>query len=148
MSKTSKKRAERAQARAQAQTRRNIILVGGVVALVAVILLVVFLPGGKQISVSEAAAKGDQGAFILDVRTPEEWEDFHIEGSTLIPLEELKARVGEVPRDAEVVIVCRSGNRSQEGRDILLGAGFTNVSSMKGGLLDWQKQNYPVVAGS
>jgi rhodanese-related sulfurtransferase len=152
MSKVSKKRQERAQARAQVQTRRNVILgIGAVAVVAAVVLLVVLLSGGggqaKEISVGEAAAKGEQGAFILDVRTPEEWEQFHVADSTLIPLDELEARVDEVPRDQEVVVVCRSGNRSQQGRDILLDAGFTDVSSMKGGLLDWQAQGYPVVAG-
>jgi phage shock protein E len=165
MSKSSKKRAERAQARAQTQKRRTIFLaVGGVAVAATAILLVVFLAGGggkeapvdeaaaqgdqnKEISVAEVAAKGDQGAFILDVRTPEEWEEYHIADSTLIPLDELEARVDEVPRDQEVVVVCRSGNRSQQGRDILLNAGFTDVSSMKGGLVDWQAQSYPVVVG-
>lgn len=147
----SKKRKERAQARAQAQARRNTFLVIGAVAVAVIaILLVVFLSvggGSKEISVDEAAAKGDQGVFILDVRTQEEWEEYHIAGSTLIPLDELETRVDEVPRDQEVVVVCRAGNRSREGRDILLRAGFTDVSSMKGGLLDWQAQGYPVVVG-
>ncbi len=101
----------------------------------------------REISVAEASARRDQGAFLLDVRTSEEWEDFHVPGSTLIPLDELETRVNEVPRDREIVVVCRSGNRSQAGRDILLDAGFTNVTSMAGGLNDWRTQGYPTVAG-
>ena len=147
MSKSSKKREARAQARAQSQTRRNIVLaVVGIVVVAAVILLAVFLPGksADQISVAEAVAKRNQGAFILDVRT---WEEYHIPDSTLIPLDELEARIDEVPRDQEVVVVCRSGNRSQQGRDILKRAGFTEVSSMTGGLTEWGAQGYPTVAG-
>ena len=150
MSKSSKKREARAQARAQSQTRRNIVLaVVGIVVVAAVILLAVFLPGksADQISVAEAVAKRDQGAFILDVRTVAEWEEYHIPDSTLIPLDELEARIDEVPRDQEVVVVCRSGNRSQQGRDILKRAGFTEVSSMTGGLTEWGAQGYPTVAG-
>lgn len=148
MSKASKKREARAKARAQAKTRRNIILVVGIVVVIGVILLVVFLSGdGTQISVGEAATKRAEGAFVLDVRTQEEWEEYHIPDATLIPLEELAARVDEVPRDREVVVVCRSGNRSKEGRGILERAGFTNVSNMKDGMIEWQAQGYPVVAG-
>jgi rhodanese-related sulfurtransferase len=100
-----------------------------------------------EISVAEAAAKREAGAFVLDVRTPEEWADFHAPGSTLIPLDQLAARVNEVPRDQEVVVVCRSGNRSQQGRDILLNAGFTQVTSMAGGLNEWRAAGYPVESG-
>jgi rhodanese-related sulfurtransferase len=154
MSKSSKKREARAQARAQSQARRNIVLVvGGIVVVAALVVLVVLLTTNRgssapaEISVAEAATKRDQGAFILDVRTPEEWEQFHIPNSTLIPLDELEARVAEVPSDQEVVVVCRSGNRSQQGRDILKSAGFTQVSSMAGGVTEWQSQGYPTETG-
>ncbi|RPH69459.1 rhodanese-like domain-containing protein, partial [bacterium] len=90
-----------------------------------------------EISVEQAAAKRDSGAFILDVRQPEEWNEFHIPGSTLIPLGELASRADELPRDQEIVVVCRSGNRSAQGRDILLAAGFTQVTSMDGGVTQW-----------
>lgn len=100
-----------------------------------------------EITVAEANARFNAGAYLLDVRTPEEWNEFHVEGSTLIPLNELQSRVNEVPQDREVVVVCRSGNRSQEGRDILLNAGWTQVSSMAGGLTDWRAAGYPTVSG-
>jgi len=45
-------------------------------------------------------------------------------------------------------VVCRSGNRSQEGRDILLEAGFEDVTSMAGGVLDWREAGYPVEVGT
>jgi rhodanese-related sulfurtransferase len=101
----------------------------------------------REISVQEAAAKRDAGAFILDVRQPEEWDEFHIPDSTLIPLGELASRVNELPRDQEIVVVCRSGNRSAQGRDILLNAGFTQVTSMAGGVTRWQATGYPTVSG-
>jgi rhodanese-related sulfurtransferase len=101
-----------------------------------------------QISVQQAHEKFAQGVFLLDVRTPEEWAEFHVEGTTWIPLDELPGRVAELPRDQEIVVVCRSGNRSQEGRDILRQAGFTQVTSMAGGLLDWREAGYPLVVNS
>ncbi len=46
-----------------------------------------------------------------------------------------------------LVVVCHSGNRSAKGRDILLNAGFTQVTSMAGGLIQWQAAGYPTVSG-
>jgi rhodanese-related sulfurtransferase len=101
-----------------------------------------------EITVQEAYQKYEQGAFLLDVREPDEWEDYHVPNTTLIPLSQLQGRVSELPRDQEVVVICRSGNRSQEGRDILLQAGFENVTSMTGGVIDWRVAGYPIEAGS
>ncbi len=100
-----------------------------------------------EISVSEAAQKREQGAFILDVRQPDEWQEFHIPDSTLIPLGDLPSRLNEVPKDQQVVVVCRSGNRSQSGRDILLNAGYNSVTSMSGGLKQWSASGYDTVSG-
>jgi phage shock protein E len=100
-----------------------------------------------QVNVDEAAALRDDGAFVLDVRQPEEWLEIHIPDATLIPLGELAARVAEVPKDQEILVYCRSGNRSQEGRDILKAAGFENVTSMAGGIKDWAAAGYETVSG-
>jgi len=98
-------------------------------------------------SVAEAAQMRQAGAFILDVREPEEWAQAHIPGAVLIPLGELPARLDEVPQDVEVVVVCRSGNRSAQGRDALLNAGFTRVTSMRGGMVQWQAKGLETVSG-
>jgi rhodanese-related sulfurtransferase len=100
-----------------------------------------------EISVADAAVRREAGAFVLDVRQPDEWNAVHIPGSTLIPLDQLEARLGEVPKDKEVVVVCRSGNRSKQGRDILKNAGFPQVTSMSGGLTQWSAANLPTVSG-
>jgi rhodanese-related sulfurtransferase len=96
-----------------------------------------------NISVDEAYAMYQTGEYLLDVRTQEEWDEFHIPGTTLIPLDELESRVAEVPGGQNVVVVCRSGNRSQVGRDILLEAGFAQVTSMDGGVNEWRDKGYP-----
>ncbi len=101
----------------------------------------------REVSVTEAAALRDAGAFVLDVREPEEWVESHIPGATLIPLGELASRVNEVPKDRQVVVVCRSGNRSQQGRDILLAAGFEQVTSMAGGIKQWSAAGFETVSG-
>lgn len=100
-----------------------------------------------EVDVAQAAALREQGALVLDVREPEEWAEYHIPGATLIPLGQLAARVDEVPRDRPVLVYCRSGNRSQEGRDILLRAGFTQVTSLRGGIKAWAAAGLPTVSG-
>ena len=97
-----------------------------------------------EISIDKAHELYKEGVFFLDVRTQEEWEEFHAPNSTLIPLDQLKSRLGELPGDEPIVVVCRSGNRSQTGRDILLNNSFEQVTSMAGGLNDWRSAGYPV----
>ncbi len=101
-------------------------------------------PLPAEVSVAEAAKKRDAGAFVLDVRTVEEWNEYHVPGSKLIPLNELGNRLAEVPKDREVVVVCRSGNRSATGRDLLLKAGYPQVTSLAGGLQTWRNAGRPV----
>jgi rhodanese-related sulfurtransferase len=102
-------------------------------------------PLPAEIGVSEAKAMQDAGAFMLDVREPSEWNELHMPGATLIPLGQLASRLSEVPKDKPVVVVCRSGNRSQQGRDILASNGFTSVTSMAGGMREWQGAGLPTV---
>lgn len=100
-----------------------------------------------EINVREAAHLREAGVFILDVRQPEEWRQYHIPGSTLIPLDQLASRLDEIPKRKAIVVVCREGNRSLDGRDILLNAGYEVVTSMAGGLRQWHGAGYPLVAG-
>jgi rhodanese-related sulfurtransferase len=99
------------------------------------------LPG--EVSVDSAYQMYQSGAFVLDVRTQAEWDEYHAPNTTLIPLDQLQARLSEVPKDREILVVCRSGNRSQQGRDILLAAGY-NATSMTGGLKEWYAKGYPI----
>ena len=124
----------------------------GLAALMTVITLAHCAPAPAgtlpaEISVADALAKRASGAFMLDVRQPDEWAEYHMPNSTLIPLEKLDARLSELPRDREIVVVCRSGNRSAAGRDILKQAGFQQVTSMAGGLAQWRAAGYPTVSG-
>jgi phage shock protein E len=99
-----------------------------------------------EISPAQAYAKFQQGAFFLDVRSQEEWDQFHITGSTLIPLDQLQNRLNELPKDKDIVVVCLSGHRSLSGTAILQQAGFKYVSCLSGGLQAWIAAGYPVQA--
>lgn len=153
----------------QAETRRKSLVVWSVLGLFVIVAMVagialtatpdaiVSVPSTptvaiqdrlpEEIAVAEAKQMQTEGAFLLDVREPDEWSAGHIDGATLIPLGELSGRLNEVPKDRPVVVVCRSGNRSAQGRDVLLGAGYDAVTSMAGGMNDWKAQGYPVVTG-
>ena len=148
--------AKTARRKAQQQKKNNQYILWGVLALVVLGLGVVWLMSRNtttassmppEISVNEAVARQQEGAFILDVREPSEWNEAHIAGATLIPLGELASRVSELPKDKEIVVVCRSGNRSAQARDLLLNDGFTQVTSMAGGLNQWKAAGYPTVSG-
>ena len=95
------------------------------------------------ISIAEAHDLYQEGVFLLDVRTQEEWDEFHAPGTTLITLDQLEGRLDELPQGEPIVVVCRSGNRSQAGRDILLDNGFV-ATSMEGGLNAWREAGYPI----
>jgi rhodanese-related sulfurtransferase len=119
-------------------------------AFVAFVIYLIASAGGggvsklaSDVSVDEAYQMYQNGAFVVDVRTQEEWDEYHAPNSTLIPLDQLQARLSEVPKDKEIIVVCRSGNRSQEGRDILLSAGY-NATCMTGGLKEWYAKGYPI----
>lgn len=104
-------------------------------------------PLARDVTPEEARTLAASGAFVLDVREPSEWEEFHAANTTLIPLGQLEQRLSEVPRDREVVVICRSGNRSTTGRDILAKAGYGSVTSMTGGLLAWRAKGFPTLSG-
>ncbi len=83
--------------------------------------------------------------FILDVRTREEYNESHINGSTLIPVQELDIRFKELPRDKKILVYCRTGGRSVTASEILVKNGFTQIYNMKGGITEWKNAGYEVV---
>jgi rhodanese-related sulfurtransferase len=103
----------------------------------------------KTISVEEAHAMlaKDSTIVVLDVRTPEEYTGSlgHIEASVLIPVQELKSRVGELEKykGKTIFAVCRTGNRSGKACDLLSKQGFA-VVNVDGGMTKWNEKNFPV----
>jgi len=84
---------------------------------------------------------------VVDVREPEEFAHGlgHIEGALLVPLGQLQARLGELPRDRPVVTVCRSGARSARAAAMLGKAGFADVANLNGGMLRWRAEGHPAL---
>jgi rhodanese-related sulfurtransferase len=87
---------------------------------------------------------------VLDVRHATEMQEQlgRITAAQLIPLNELKDRLAEVPKDKPVIAVCHAGMRSGQATVILRGAGFPRVANLRGGMLLWQQMGLPVVRGA
>ncbi|EST35157.1 rhodanese-like domain-containing protein [Streptomyces roseochromogenus] len=113
--------------------------------------------GTSRITVAEAAertghgradeAAGRAGASVLlDVREPDEWSAGHAPGAVHHPLTELIAGVPLPPeaRGRRLVVICRSGNRSQRAADLLAAHG-TDAVDVIGGMRDWAEAGLPVV---
>jgi adenylyltransferase/sulfurtransferase len=95
--------------------------------------------GGSDITVEELKQRLDrrEEVFILDVRNPEEFQICRLPGSTLIPLPTLPQRFGELDRNREIVVHCKSGMRSQKAIQFLRQQGFANLKNLTGGILAW-----------
>jgi rhodanese-related sulfurtransferase len=99
-----------------------------------------------DVSVQQGKEMIDNGeVFILDVRTQEEYNEGHIMGSILIPVDELDSRLKELPRDKKILVYCRTGHRSLTASEKLGNSGFTQLYNMKGGITEWKNAGYDVV---
>lgn len=91
----------------------------------------------------------NEDVILLDVRTSEEYEEIHLENALLLPVQVLSQQsltdigLGEGAKDKEILIYCRSGNRSKTAYDIMTSLGYTNIKSVAGGMIHWEEDNYP-----
>ena len=91
----------------------------------------------------------NEDIILLDVRTEEEHTVLHLENSYLLSVQELSQKslneigLGQSAKDREIVIYCRSGNRSKTAYDIMTSLGYTNVKSAAGGMVHWEEDEYP-----
>jgi molybdopterin-guanine dinucleotide biosynthesis protein A/rhodanese-related sulfurtransferase len=99
-----------------------------------------------EIDVEELVRRHAAGAYVLDVRNPDEYVAGHVPGAVLIPLPELGERWQEVP-EGEVLVICKTGARSGRAVEALNGAGRTAVN-VAGGTMAWIDAGHPVVTGS
>jgi rhodanese-related sulfurtransferase len=84
------------------------------------------------------------GVFLLDVREPMEWVAGHAVGAVHIPMNEVPARLGELP-DTEIVVICKSGGRSAAVAEYLLAHGRTAVN-LAGGTTAWHAAGRPMAS--
>jgi rhodanese-related sulfurtransferase len=86
---------------------------------------------------ADKLAKGETFRLI-DVREPDEYAAGHIPGAELMPLGQLTQYLSALKPEEEIVVICRSGNRSQQAVRLLKQHGYTKVRNVMGGMLSWQ----------
>ena len=101
----------------------------------------------QEIDVLEAQKRIEEGAVLVDVREPNEYEESHIPGSRLEPLSTFTSHYDTLPKDKPLVMQCRSGARSERAAKYLLEQGYTDVVNLTGGILAWQEAGLPVERG-
>lgn len=123
-------------------------LIGGGGGAIEVIDLV--RPNYIEVTADEAATLLQNiDPFILDVRTPREYEQVHLEGTHLIPIQELQKRLGELEgqKHDDIFVYCATGNRSTVAAKILADAGFKRIYNLRNGVYDWAKKGHPYTTG-
>jgi rhodanese-related sulfurtransferase len=101
-----------------------------------------------DLSVTEFSAKvAEAGVITLDVRTPGEFAEGHLEGARLIDFQSgnFENEIATLDKNATYAVYCRSGNRSGQAVKVMQDAGFMNVFNMNGGVIDWANAGLPLV---
>ncbi|MGZ6269490.1 MAG: rhodanese-like domain-containing protein [Candidatus Limnocylindrales bacterium] len=102
-------------------------------------------PTGDDVDPVDVARDLASGRGILvDVREAGEWQAGHAPGSRHIPLARLVAAATDLPPDAPVFVICRSGNRSRLGAELLRRKGVSGAVNVRGGLLSWARAGLPL----
>ena len=105
--------------------------------------LVVDLPPDLNVA-SVHLLYGRDDVVVVDVRSEADYETGHVPGAMSAPADQLAARVQGLPRDATVIVTCRTGRSSAGAVDLLLGEGFASVHQMIGGMRAWRKAGFEV----
>ena len=97
------------------------------------------------ITAGEAYVATNHGsALLLDVREPQEWQAGHAPHADHIPVGQLESRLGELPRDREIITVCRSGRRSALAARQLTRHGY-QATNLRAGMTAWADDGLPIV---
>lgn len=100
-------------------------------------------PRVSEVSPAEARERQQAGALLVDVREPEEWREGHAAGARHLPLGELSHKIATLPKDREVLFICRSGNRSAKATVAARAAGL-NATNVAGGTSAWARAGLPL----
>jgi sulfur-carrier protein adenylyltransferase/sulfurtransferase len=85
---------------------------------------------------NERLKNGDE-IYLLDVREPMEWDAGHLDAAKHVPLRQVPGAIDNLPRDREIVVICRSGGRSAQAQHYLRQNGFAKVLNLSGGMKSW-----------
>jgi len=134
------------------EKQTQMIVVSAVIVLAAAAYYFMQMGSGDSdygnIDVAEARDLiGEKGELvILDVRTVSEYESGHLEGAINIPVEVLSGRLSELNPNDELLVYCRTGNRSTTAVGILKENGYDRIYHMDGGINTWNSAGFPTVS--
>jgi phage shock protein E len=97
-----------------------------------------------EVDVAELYTDDDPSKVVLDVREPMETAQGTVDGALCVPLGRLEEAFDQIPDDANLYVVCRSGSRSAYASEILARVGKRDVKNVGGGLIAWVEQGYPL----
>lgn len=97
-----------------------------------------------RISVAEAKEMMNDGAAVIDVREPHEYNGGHVPNAALIPVNSVFARREELPKDQDVIFVCQVGQRSALACEMAAASGLTRIFNLEGGTDAWAGAGEPV----
>jgi len=89
--------------------------------------------------------KEHDNLYLLDVRTPGEFQQARLEGAHLIPIEQVVNRLTELPNDRPILVYCAVGSRSAQVVNYLARQGYPEVYNLYGGIYSWAQKGYPIV---
>lgn len=95
-----------------------------------------------------ALLQKDQTIFLLDVRTPPEYQRYRLADAHLISIDRFLAREKEVPKNRSILVYCEIGQRSALVADYLARKGYPEVYDLVGGIRDWSLRKLPVLRGA
>ncbi len=101
-----------------------------------------------DLSVSEFSSKvAEAGVITLDVRTPGEFNEGHIEGAILVDFQSgnFENEIASLDKNQTYAVYCRSGNRSGQAVKVMSDASFTKLYNLDGGVIDWANSGLPLV---
>jgi rhodanese-related sulfurtransferase len=98
-----------------------------------------------EVDVATAAAWHREGAMLLDVREPFEVEQVSVDRSERIPMRQIPERIGELPRDRDILVMCHHGGRSMRVTQFLRAQGFTRAFNVAGGIDAWAAELDPTL---
>lgn len=119
--------------------------------VISVLLVVTCAPVAERgdVTARELAEmlRKDTSIILVDVRTPEEYQQGHIKAARLMDFysAEFHAQLQTLPKEKSIVLYCRSGRRSAEAAKFLASIGYSRVLNMLGGIIQWKKDRQPLV---
>lgn len=105
-----------------------------------------FISPTETVSIEQAFAMAEKNVLMIDVRETDEVmeQGYNVKKIINVPLSEMESRLSEIPKDQQIILACRSGNRSAQAYGLLKQNGYKNLTNMEGGMLAWEENGLPI----